>query len=390
MHVLTHPRGRDAIERELAEHPNPRLHFQFVELPDFLDPWRRDPGEKRIHLRYIMWQFAEYLAVRKLVKIKEFDVVHHISWITMTGPTLGWAFGLPFIWGPVGSGQTAPLQMRRHLGVKGWMREALRNAQVKLVGLNPLSRMAARKSVAAIATNLETVDALKRLGARNVPFIYCSAVDDHWVPQQFPERPTRDKPIVAWLGRLEPRKTPGLAIEAFAKARAEQPCELWMIGDGSLLESMQELAGQLGVADDVRFWGRVPHGDIPKLLLDADMFLFTSLRDSCTAVVLEAMALGLPAVSIDHQGVRILPDDAVLKVLVSDADTIVDDLAQALAQLARSPEERARRAAASWQHVRDYELWSHRYQAMREVYATVARHLPIAGKVPVRKRDITV
>lgn len=308
----------------------------------------------------------------------------------MTGPTLGWALGLPFIWGPVGSGQTAPLQMRRHLGMKGWIVEALRNAEVKLVSLNPLSRMAARKSVAAIATNHETVDALKRLGARNIPFIYCSAVDDHWVPEQLPERPQRDKPIVAWLGRLEPRKTPGLAIEAFARVRAEQPCELWMIGEGSLLEPMQDLAQQLGMADDVRFWGRVPHGDIPKLLLDADMFLFTSLRDSCTAVVLEAMALGLPSVSIDHQGMRILPDDAVLKVPVSDADTIVDDLAQALAQLARSPEERARRALTSWRHVREHELWSHRYNAMRDVYAAVSLQLPIAEELPVHGSDVAV
>ena len=373
--VVAHPRGRAAIERHLAEHPNPNLRFTYVEIPHFLDPWQQEVGEKRIHTKYVLWQFWMYAAARKLVRQEHFDLVHHISWITMTGPTLGWALGRPFIWGPLGSGQTAPLQMRRHLGTRGWIREAIRNLQVKAVRANPLSLMAARRSVAAIATNLETVDALQRLGARYIPFIYCSAVDDHWIPASFPERPERETPVIAWLGRLEPRKSPALAIEAFARARAEQPCELWMIGDGTLMDEMQALTNRLGVADCVRFWGKVAHDDVPQRLLESDLFLFTSLRDSCTAVVLEAMALGLPAVSIDHQGMRILPDETVLKVPVTDPDRIVDDLALAMSRLVQSPDERRQRGIVAWNHIRDEHLWSHRFQSMRDVYTTaLARH----------------
>lgn len=376
VYVLTHPRGRESIERYLAAQPNPKLEFDFVKLPALLDPWQRDPGEKLIHFRYILWQFAMYAKARKLVKHTPFDLVHHVSWVTMTGPTFGWALGLPFIWGPVGSGQQAPLQMRRHLGAKGWVREALRNVQVRLIGLNPLANVAARKSRAAIATNLETYDALRKLRARSIHLIRDSAVDDHWVPESYPERPAREKPVITWLGRVESRKAPGLAIEAFAKARAEHPCELWIIGQGSLLEPSKKLAEQLGVSNDVRFWGRVPHDEVPKMLLDSDIFLFTSLRDTFPTVVLESMALGLPAVSLDHQGLRTLTDDAVIKVPVTDSETIVNDLAHALSQLVQAPAERRSRGYAAWENVQKEHLWRHRYESMRNVYDTALIQSP--------------
>ncbi|MEZ4569736.1 MAG: hypothetical protein R2849_05290 [Thermomicrobiales bacterium] len=166
--VLTHPRGRASIERELAQDPRPNLHIRYVELPSLLDPWRMVPGEQAIQGRYIMWQVAAYRVARKIVAREDIDLVHHVSWTTMTGPTLAWALGKPFIWGPVGSGQQAPLNMHRFLTPRGWFREAIRNQQVATVWLNPLARAAARKSAFAFAANLDTLHRLETLGASSV------------------------------------------------------------------------------------------------------------------------------------------------------------------------------------------------------------------------------
>ncbi len=189
--VLTHPRGRAAIQAQLASDPRPRLHVKFVELPRFLDPWRLVPGEQAIQLRYIMWQAAAYRAARKIVATEDIDLVHHVSWTTMTGPTLGWALGKPFIWGPVGSGQRAPLQMRRFLGLKGWAREAIRNTQVATVTLNPLARAAAGRATLAFASNHDTYDRLQKLGAGPIRLQPDAAVDESWL---LPEAPTGSQP----------------------------------------------------------------------------------------------------------------------------------------------------------------------------------------------------
>jgi glycosyltransferase involved in cell wall biosynthesis len=369
--VLTHPRGRAAIQAQLASDPRPQLHVKFVELPRFLDPWRLVPGEQAIQLRYIMWQAAAYRAARKIVAAEDIDLVHHVSWTTMTGPTLGWALGKPFVWGPVGSGQKAPLQMRRFLGLKGWAREAIRNTQVATVTLNPLARATAGHATLAFASNHDTYDRLQQLGAGPVRLQPDAAVDESWLLPEAPTARNNDRVVIAWASRMMARKSPGLAVEAFARLRAVQDAELWFIGDGPLIAETRAHAARLGVQRDVKFWGWVDHERVPELLSQADIFLFTSLRDTCPMPVMEAMARGLPIVALDLHGVKYLPDEAVFKVPVGAPTDLVGDIADALLDLALSPELRTRCGQAAWRSVRDEHLWSHRFAGMEAGYATI-------------------
>jgi glycosyltransferase involved in cell wall biosynthesis len=371
VYLLTHPRGRTAIQRALAEDPRPRLRIRFVELPAPLDPWRLVSGELLIQPRYILWQVAAYRAAREIVAREAIDLVHHVSWTTMTGPTLGWALGPPFIWGPVGSGQQAPLQMRRFLGAKGWLRELIRNQQVRFVGWNPLAVLAARRSAVAMASNLDTLAKLHELGADPALLQPDAAVDRRWLAQS--PRPPREteRPVILWSSRMMARKAPGLAIEAFAQLRRTHNAELWMLGDGPLMGACHARAVELGVHSEVHFLGWQPHEQVPELLGQADMFLFTSLRDTCPMPVLEAMATGLPVVALDLHGIQNLPDAAILKVPVGTPDDLVGDIAAALERLVASPEERAQRGREAWECVRGGHLWSHRQAGMREVYASI-------------------
>lgn len=369
--VLTHPRGRDSIQAQLAQEPRPKLHIRYVELPRMLDPWRLVPGEQAIQLRYIMWQFAAYRKARKIIAAENIDLVHHVSWTTMTGPTLGWALGKPFIWGPVGSGQRAPLQMRRFLGMKGWLREAFRNTQVASVHLNPLARAAAGHASIAYASNHDTFDRLQEMGAASVRLQPDAAVDGSWLVPEPPRARDRERVVIAWASRMMARKSPALAVEAFAKLREVQDAELWFIGDGPLIAETRALAARLGVQRDVKFWGWIDHNRMPDLLSEADIFLFTSLRDTCPMPVMEAMARGLPIVALDHHGVRYLPEDAVLKVPVGTPEQLVPDIADALLDLALSPDLRTRCGAAAWASVRDGHLWTHRFAGVEEGYRTI-------------------
>ncbi len=369
--VLTHPRGRDSIQARLAREPRPRLHVTYVELPRVLDPWRLATREQAIQARYIMWQAVAYREARKIIAVEDIDLVHHVSWTTMTGPTFGWALGKPFIWGPIGSGQRAPLQMRRFLGLKGWVREAVRNTQVASVHLNPLARAAAANATLAYASNHDTYQRLQDLGAENVLLQPDAAVDGSWLLPAPPAARDRERVVISWASRLMARKSPALAVEAFAKLRETQDAELWFIGDGPLIAATRALAVRLGVERDVKFWGWVEHRRVPELLSESDIFLFTSLRDTCPMPVMEAMARGLPIVALDHHGVRYLPDAAVRKVPVCDPDALVADTAQALRDLARSPELRERYGHAAWESVRNEHLWAHRFAGVEAGYASI-------------------
>ncbi len=369
--VLTHPRGRRAIQQELAIRPKANLHVRYVELPAIVDPWRVLPGEQFIQSRYILWQLAAYQVARRVIEREDIDLVHHVSWTTMTGPTLAWALGKPFVWGPVGSGQQAPLQMRRYLGSRGWLREVIRNLQVRAVGFNPLARAAARHSRVAFASNFDTLDKLAAIGSREVHLQPDAAVDREWLIQAAPVVRDRERVVVAWASRMMNRKAPGLAIEAFAKLRQTHNAELWLIGDGPLISQCRVEAVRLGVQHDVRLLGWVPHSQVKTILSEADIFLFTSLRDTCPMPVMEAMARGLPVVALDLHGIRNLPDDAVLKVPLGPPSALSDDVATALARLTSSPQERAERGTAAWECIRNEHLWEHRYATVERAYEQI-------------------
>lgn len=138
----------------------------------------------------------------------------------------------------------------------------------------------------------------------------------------------RDQTIVG-VGRFSQQKNFALLIKAFAKVADKFPeHKLVIYGKGSLLESYQRLAEELGVADRVDFPGFV--ADMPQRLEKAGMFVLSSDYEGMPNALMEAMALGLPCVSTDcgGGGARFLIKDGENGLLVPQKD--VDAMAQAM------------------------------------------------------------
>ena len=67
-------------------------------------------------------------------------------------------------------------------------------------------------------------------------------------------------------------------------------------GSGSLEHELKQLTKDLGVWDSVRFVGEIPHPKLPVYFRAADIYVATSLMDSSSVSLLDAMACGLPVV----------------------------------------------------------------------------------------------
>lgn len=89
-------------------------------------------------------------------------------------------------------------------------------------------------------------------------------------------------------------------IKVFAGLRKAVPAKMLMIGDGPERSSMEELAKQLGVHDDVKFVGK--QEQIEEILLVSDLFLLTSDYESFGLAALEAMAAKVPVISTNAGG----------------------------------------------------------------------------------------
>ncbi len=168
--------------------------------------------------------------------------------------------------------------------------------------------------------------------------------------QSFERRPLR----LVTVGRLEPEKAYDVLIRAMSElTRQGMPdLEVMIVGDGSQMDYLRRLAGELGLERRVKLPGRVPPGEALQRLLDeSDVFVLPSLTEGMPRALLEAMARGLPAVASKVGGV---PE------LLAEAETVPPGDVGALAQcLARCLGDPQRLAALSRRNVgvaQDYRL----------------------------------
>jgi glycosyltransferase involved in cell wall biosynthesis len=122
------------------------------------------------------------------------------------------------------------------------------------------------------------------------------ALADEPMPAQY--QPIFAKPTVAFIATLHPLKNPQLVIRMHAALRADGiDHHLLMAGNGHLEHELRQLARDLGVSNSVFFTGFVQN---PYPLLKASSaFVLTSRIEGFALVLAEAMALGVPVVSID-------------------------------------------------------------------------------------------
>lgn len=173
--------------------------------------------------------------------------------------------------------------------------------------------------------------------------------------------------------RLARRMGLDVLLQAFARLRV--PATLDVAGDGEERAALEQLARELGVADRVRFLGRVPEPDLPGLYADADLTVVPSLElEGFGLVVLESLACGTPVVASATGGMaEVLPAlQPDLLVPPGDVDALAARLEAVATGAAPAPDEAACRAFAE------------RYSWPRAAQATLALVEQVAFARPLR------
>jgi glycosyltransferase involved in cell wall biosynthesis len=317
---------------------------------------------------YLRWQDAayKYLAARD----DKYDIVHHVTWGSLHLGSRAWRLPAPFIYGPIGGGQTAPKQYKHYFG-SNWPMEAFRTAITgPMLRVNGRSKQTIKNAEVVLVTNSDTGAAARRMGAKDVRYMLAEGLPDSWLGDA---RPQPDGlPMVLWVGRMLPRKAPALTVEAFAELRKRRPARLVMAGDGPVMPQVRETVARLGLGDDVDLLGRIPWADVKRLYDTASVLMFPSLRDSSGMQFLEALGRGLPAVALDHHGIGDLEvGSAAIKVPVAaNPADLPGQLAAALHEILTDGDwEQRSGAAVKWAagHV-----WTAKAAAATEVYNDVA------------------
>jgi glycosyltransferase involved in cell wall biosynthesis len=104
-------------------------------------------------------------------------------------------------------------------------------------------------------------------------------------------------PVVLAVGKLKPQKDYPALLCAFARARAQRPLRLLVLGEGELRSRLEKVAGELGVSEHVRFEGFVENPFC--YMARAAVLVLSSAWEGLSNTLLEALACGCPVVSTD-------------------------------------------------------------------------------------------
>lgn len=298
--VLTRSNNRNSIEDALGATPeSDRLDFEYVELPKWVRFWKK--GQRGIRLYYLLWQFAALRQARRAHAKERFDLVWHLTLANAWLGTGAAFMRLPLIYGPVGGGVKIPWRMWGALGVRGTLFEVIRfSARGLFRYLNPIARLAWRRSTLILAQNPETRAWFPPRYRGKVQICPNAMVESP--PYRVGEE-DRDPATAIYAGRLIAWKGTALALAAIKYLPG---WKLVICGRGPDEGRLKRLVQQWGLGEAVSFLGWRPRQELMEIMSRSTLFLYPSLHDDAPLVVSEAVAAGLPVICLDRGGPPLL------------------------------------------------------------------------------------
>lgn len=308
----------------------------------------------------------------------EFDLVHRVLPLSPTTPS--WLAprlkksGIPFVLGPLNGGVPWPQGFED-------LRRQERDAAGKLRAFYTLTPglKATRECASAILTASRTTlrELPAPLQARSI-FLPENAVD----PAKFPLQPRSavatqaGQPLrLSFVGRLVALKGVDMLLDAAAPLLRQGLATLDIIGDGPERGRLAEKISHLGVGAAVRMDGWVEHAKLSERLQQSDLFVFPSIREFGGGALLEAMALGVPPVVLNHGGPpELVPEGTGYVLPMTTRADIVQQLQQLLTRLSTSRAELAQAGVRAQQHIQRYFTWEAKAKQIVQVYEWVLGH----------------
>jgi glycosyltransferase involved in cell wall biosynthesis len=190
--------------------------------------------------------------------------------------------------------------------------------------------------------------------------------------------------VVGAVGRLNGEKDYPNLLRSAKLLLARRPDTYFVIvGKGELDQQLRQTAIDMGLAERVIFTGHAH--DVRKLFELMDVYALSSTREGLPNTVLEAMAMEVPIVSTDVDGVREAVSDGVEAVLVPARDS--ERLADAIDRVLGSPDLRAQLITQARKKVESSFSFASRTRRMEDMYRRLLAADP-PGDAPAQLADV--
>jgi glycosyltransferase involved in cell wall biosynthesis len=216
-----------------------------------------------------------------------------------------------------------------------------------------------------------TRSAIPRSYAGRVYEVVESGVDlDMWQPNAVVAQAPAHETRFVCVGQVRRFKGTDFLVDAFAQMFADTNATLDIVGDGYLRPELEERVRTCGMSGRVRFHGWQSREYCVAALARSDVLVLPSLRECGGTVILEAMAMGLPVISVNWGGPAKYVAHEVTGILVEPLSepAFREGLVSAMRRLDADPEERARFGTAALHRARSHDFdWHNKTRIVAEI-----------------------
>jgi len=193
--------------------------------------------------------------------------------------------------------------------------------------------------------------------------------------------------LVGYVGVMGAQEGIDLLLQAaqyLIQTLGRTDVQFGLVGGGTSLEQMKQMAADLGIADYVTFTGRVPDQQLLEMLNTSDVCVnpdvANDMNDKSTMnKIMEYMALGKPIVQFDLVEGKVSAQEASLYALKNDPV----DMARKIVELLDDPERRARMGEYGRHRVVNELEWEYEAPKLLAAYERLySADAPRPGAVP--------
>jgi glycosyltransferase involved in cell wall biosynthesis len=334
--VMTRAINLKGIEAFIHDNPMERMHFVFHDLPLIVQKLYKLPFGNYVY--YCLWQYTAAQKAARIHATEKFDRVQHITWGSFRLPSFMGKLGVPFIFGPVAGGEDTPKQLRKGLGLRGRVWDALRRFSNSIFAAVPFVKATYSQAAEIVATTPETLEKIPAAYRRKARVQQAVGIDSENLVGSSARDSRNSGPRnrttleLLYVGRLLPWKGLHLGFRALAMlGERASSVHLTIVGSGSDEMRLKTLSRRLKIEGQITWKPWMPREELIGVYADYDVFLFPSLHDSGGIAVLEAMTRGLPVLCLDLGGPGMSVDNTSGRAIAT-AGRSEHQVAEAIAQ----------------------------------------------------------
>jgi len=383
--LVTHERNRAALQkihpdRDIVYIAESQFIQKYYKIAERLSTWKgRIIWPLYSTLAYPVYGEFNHLVYTKFkdsVSKGEYDIVHAITPIIPRYPVklIKACKNTPFMIGPVNGGVPFPE------GFQDVARQEFADFNfLRFVGrlVIPGYRETYEKADRILAGSTYTLNLIKYLfdvDDERVELFYENGIRSGFLKSEIETYPnnngTAEKIRLLFVGRLVPYKGADILLQAMGqlKPTIAQNVTLTIVGDGPERGALEQQTQQLDLTEKVHFIGWVDQKDTLNYYRNSDIFCFPSLREFGGAVVLEAMANGLPCIVVNHGGIgEYVTEETGFRIAPTSRDFVVQELKQRIEELAQNQALRQGMSLRAIDRAREFS-WSRKTEQIVDIY----------------------